>query len=227
MKFAVIQFPGSNCDHDMYHAIRDILQEEVEFVPSTATSLEGFDAVMIPGGFSYGDYLRSGAIARFAPIMEAVIEFAASGKLVLGTCNGFQILCEAGLLPGAFLRNKDLLFVCKQQDLRIVNNQTPFTKYFDSGETITLPIAHGEGNYYCNDDTLEELKANQQIVFTYQGDNPNGSLANIAGITNKAGNVIGLMPHPERAVEALIGGKDGLKVFESIRDEYQNLGGQA
>ncbi|MGX7091599.1 phosphoribosylformylglycinamidine synthase subunit PurQ [Hutsoniella sourekii] len=227
MKFAVIQFPGSNCDHDMYHAIRDILQEDVEYVSSTATSLEGFDAVMIPGGFSYGDYLRSGAIARFAPIMEAVKEFAASGKLVLGTCNGFQILCEAGLLPGAFLRNKDLLFVCKQQDLRVVNNQTPFTKHFDSGETITLPIAHGEGNYYCNDDTLEELKANQQIVFTYQGDNPNGSLANIAGITNKAGNVIGLMPHPERAVEALIGGKDGLKVFESIRDEYQNLGGQA
>ncbi|AMB93968.1 phosphoribosylformylglycinamidine synthase subunit PurQ [Aerococcus sanguinicola] len=228
MNFAVIQFPGSNCDEDMFHAIRDILGEEVAFVSSDASDLSGYDAVMVPGGFSFGDYLRSGAIARFTPIMTALKAFAESGKLVLGTCNGFQILCEAGLLPGAFLRNRDLHFVCKHQTLKVENNQTAFTSRYQAGEAISLPIAHGEGNYYCDPATLEELRANQQIVFTYAGDNPNGSTANIAGICNQAGNVIGLMPHPERAVEALIGGVDGLRVFESMRDTYEkNLGGQA
>ncbi|KAA9301181.1 MULTISPECIES: phosphoribosylformylglycinamidine synthase subunit PurQ [Aerococcus] len=227
MNFAVIQFPGSNCDEDMFHAIRDSLGESVEFVSSDADDLSGYDAVMLPGGFSFGDYLRSGAIAGFAPIMTALKDFAASGKLVLGTCNGFQILCEAGLLPGAFLRNRDLHFVCKQQALKVENHHTAFTSRYQAGETIQLPIAHGEGNYYCDEATLADLKAKQQIVFTYAGENPNGSTANIAGICNEAGNVIGLMPHPERAVEALIGGIDGLRVFESMRDYHKNLGGQA
>lgn len=215
MKFAVIVFPGSNCDVDMYHAIKDELGEQVEYVWHDTESLEGFDGILLPGGFSYGDYLRTGAIARFSNVMREVIKAAETGKPVLGVCNGFQILLEAGLLPGAMRRNESLSFICKPTELKVENNHTIFSSEFSEEETITIPIAHGEGNYYCDEDTLSKLKANNQIVFTYQ-DNPNGSLANIAGIVNEKGNVLGMMPHPERAVDELLGGADGLKLFQSI-----------
>lgn len=215
MHFAVIVFPGSNCDEDMYYAVTDQLHQTATLLPYTATSLAGFDGVLIPGGFSYGDYLRCGAIARFAPIMPAIIDFAQAGGLVLGVCNGFQILTEAGLLPGALQANRNLKFICKPARLQVVNAQTRFTQAYGSSPEITLPIAHGEGNYYCDDATLATLKANNQIVFTYQ-DNPNGSVADIAGITNVAGNVLGMMPHPERAVESLLGTTDGLPLFRSM-----------
>ncbi|ASS88983.1 MAG: phosphoribosylformylglycinamidine synthase subunit PurQ [Bacillaceae bacterium] len=215
MKFAVIVFPGSNCDVDMYHAIKDELGEEVEYVWHDAQDLSGFDGILLPGGFSYGDYLRSGAIARFANVMKEVVKAADEGKPVLGVCNGFQILLEAGLLPGAMRRNEKLKFICRPVKLKVENNETMFSNKYDKGEIITIPIAHGEGNYYCDEKTLEELIANKQIVFTYQ-DNPNGSLNNIAGIVNKRGNVLGMMPHPERAVSELLGNTDGLKLFQSI-----------
>ncbi|GAB2482363.1 phosphoribosylformylglycinamidine synthase subunit PurQ [Alkalibacterium psychrotolerans] len=216
MRFAVIQFPGSNCDVDLLHAIVDGTGEEAEYVPHTAESLEGFDGVLLPGGFSYGDYLRSGAISRFSTVMDEVKRFAEEGKPVFGTCNGFQILVEAGLLPGALQRNKDLHFICKQTELKVVNNQTRFTSDYDEDEVLTIPIAHGEGNYYCDDETLKELQENNQIVFTYASENPNGSVADIAGIINKKGNVLGMMPHPERAVENLLGSSDGLRFFQSM-----------
>ena len=215
MRFAVIVFPGSNCDLDMYHAVKDILGEEADYVFHTETSLEGYDAVLLPGGFSYGDYLRCGAIAQFSPIMKEVKRFADEGRPVFGVCNGFQVLVEAGLLPGVLMRNRELKFMCKTVELRVESNETMFTNEYAIGETIQIPIAHGEGNYYCDDATLETLKRNGQIAFTYT-DNPNGSMANIAGITNEAGNVLGMMPHPERAVEAMIGGTDGLRLFTSI-----------
>ncbi|MEK4181318.1 phosphoribosylformylglycinamidine synthase subunit PurQ [Aeribacillus sp. FSL K6-1121] len=215
MKFAVIVFPGSNCDVDMYHAIKDELGEEVEYVWHDAQDLSGFDGILLPGGFSYGDYLRSGAIARFANVMKEVVKAADEGKPVLGVCNGFQILLEAGLLPGAMRRNEKLKFICRPVKLKVENNETMFSNKYDKGEIITIPIAHGEGNYYCDEKTLEDLIANKQIVFTYQ-DNPNGSLNNIAGIVNKRGNVLGMMPHPERAVSELLGNTDGLKLFQSI-----------
>ncbi|GAF40675.1 phosphoribosylformylglycinamidine synthase 1 [Agrilactobacillus composti DSM 18527 = JCM 14202] len=214
MRFAVIVFPGSNCDEDMYHAVVDQLGESAQLLPHTATSLAGFDGVLIPGGFSYGDYLRCGAIARFSPIMPAIIDFANQGGLVLGVCNGFQVLTEAGLLPGALHENTSLEFICKDTELKITNPNTRFTSAYTT-DTITLPIAHGEGNYYCDPDTLAQMQANGQIVFTYT-DNPNGSVADIAGITNAQGNVLGMMPHPERAVEALLGLTDGLGLFESM-----------
>ena len=201
MKFAVIVFPGSNCDLDMYWAMKEIMGADCEYVRYDADSLEGFDGVLLPGGFSYGDYLRCGAIARFANIMSEVIRFAEEGKPVFGTCNGFQILTEAGLLPGALRRNESLKFISKITPLRVVNNQTKFTSEYQADEVIQIPVAHGEGNYYCDDETLAELKANNQIVFTYEGENINGSIENIAGITNKAGNVLGMMPHPERAID--------------------------
>lgn len=215
MRFAVIVFPGSNCDLDMYHAVKDILGEKADYVFHTETSLEGYDAVLLPGGFSYGDYLRCGAIAQFSPIMKEVKRFADEGRPVFGVCNGFQVLVEAGLLPGVLMRNRELKFMCKTVELRVESNETMFTNEYTVGETIRIPIAHGEGNYYCDDATLETLKRNGQIAFTYT-DNPNGSIANIAGITNEAGNVLGMMPHPERAVEAMIGGTDGLRLFTSI-----------
>lgn len=215
MKFAVIVFPGSNCDLDMYHAVKDVLGEEAEYVFHTETSLEGFDGVLLPGGFSYGDYLRCGSIAQFSPIMAEVKRFAEEGRPVLGVCNGFQVLVEAGLLPGVLMRNRDLKFMCKTVDLVVENNETMFTNEYAAQETIRVPIAHGEGNYYCDDATLAALKANGQIAFTYK-ENPNGSVENIAGITNEAGNVLGMMPHPERAVEALLGGEDGKRLFTSI-----------
>jgi len=226
MKFAVLVFPGSNCDLDMYHAIKDELGEEAEYVWHDATDLSGYDGILLPGGFSYGDYLRCGAIARFSNVMAEVVKAAEAGKPVLGVCNGFQILTEAGLLPGALLRNKNLKFMCRTVDLKVVNNNTLFTNQYDQDEVIQIPIAHGEGNYYCDEVTLQQLKDNNQIVFTYAGENPNGSLENIAGIINEKGNVLGMMPHPERAVNELIGGADGLALFKSIvkqwRESYVN-----
>ena len=221
MKFAVLVFPGSNCDIDMFHAIKDELGEDVEYVWHTATSLEGFDGALVPGGFSYGDYLRCGAMANQSNVMKALKEFAAAGKPVLGVCNGFQILTEAGLLPGALLRNKNLKFMCRTVQLKVENNNTLFTNVYEAGEIINIPIAHGEGNYYCDEETLASLKANNQIAFTYYGDNPNGSLADIAGITNEAGNVLGMMPHPERAANEIVGGADGLKLFKSIVKQWR------
>jgi phosphoribosylformylglycinamidine synthase subunit PurQ / glutaminase len=216
VKFAVIVFPGSNCDVDMYHAIADELQEEVEYVWHDEESLDRFDAILLPGGFSYGDYLRSGAIARFSNVMKAVQKAAEEGKPILGVCNGFQILLEAGLLPGAMRRNNSLKFICRPVSLKVENNETMFTSSYEQGEIITIPIAHGEGNYYCDGPTLKRLIENRQIVFRYHGENPNGSLADIAGIVNEKGNVLGMMPHPERAVDVLLGSADGLKLFQSI-----------
>lgn len=216
MKFAVIVFPGSNCDADMYHAIKDELGEEVDYVWHTEDNLDRYDGILLPGGFSYGDYLRSGALARFSTIMEQVVKAAEEGKPVLGICNGFQILLEAGLLPGAMRRNEQLSFICRNVKLKVENSQTPFTNLYTTGEVLSIPIAHGEGNYYCNDQTLEELKKENRILFTYHEENPNGSLENIAGIMNARGNVLGMMPHPERAVDALLGSEDGLKLFQSI-----------
>ncbi|ENZ5600008.1 TPA: phosphoribosylformylglycinamidine synthase subunit PurQ [Enterococcus hirae] len=218
MKFAVIVFPGSNCDADMLWAIRDIMGVEAEYVRYDETSLQGYDGVLLPGGFSYGDYLRCGAIARFSAIMKEVVRFAEEGKPVFGTCNGFQILTEAGLLPGVLRKNDSLRFICKTVPLK-VNNQTAFTSEYETDEIIQLPVAHGEGNYFCDEQTLQELKANNQIVFTY-AENINGSVANIAGITNKAGNVLGMMPHPERAMEALLGSEDGKRFFASMLKNF-------
>lgn len=215
MKFAVIVFPGSNCDVDMYHTIKDELGEEAVYVRYDEQNLANYDAILLPGGFSYGDYLRSGAIARFAPIMSEVVKAAEAGKPILGVCNGFQILLEAGLLPGAMKRNKNLKFMCRPVTLRVQNNETMFTSAYDKEEEITIPIAHGEGNYYCNEATLATLKQENRIAFTY-ADNPNGSVEDIAGIVNEKGNVLGMMPHPERAVDELLGSADGLNLFKSI-----------
>lgn len=199
----------------MYHAIRDELGEEVEYVFHNVENLDEYDGILLPGGFSYGDYLRCGAIARFSDAMDAVKKAAEAGKPVLGVCNGFQILLESGLLPGAMLRNKNLKFMCRPVDLIVENNQTMFTTEYKEKQIISIPIAHGEGNYYCDEQTLKELEENKQIVFRYK-DNPNGSVADIAGIVNKQGNVLGMMPHPERAVDSLLGSDDGLALFKSI-----------
>lgn len=219
MKIAVIVFPGSNCDIDLYEALHTVCDADVEYVSYKQDNLDGFDAVMLPGGFSYGDYLRCGAIARFSPIMPAVIEFAKNGKPVFGTCNGFQILTEVGLLPGALKRNNSLKFVCKTVELTVENTNTPFTFLYKKGEKINLPIAHADGSYYADEELLAELEENGQVVFRYSKENPNGSLNDIAGITNKQGNVLGMMPHPERAVEMLLGNEDGLRVFKSLLEE--------
>ncbi|MBN3525031.1 phosphoribosylformylglycinamidine synthase subunit PurQ [Paenibacillus apiarius] len=221
MKVAVLVFPGSNCDWDCVHAAEETLAEAtVERVWHTAEDLTGYDLIMIPGGFSYGDYLRSGAIARFAPVMNAVAKAADKGTYVLGICNGFQILTEAGLLPGALRRNTGLKFRCHHSKLRVVQPNTPFTSEYGQDEVIDIPIAHGEGNYYCDEQTLEQLKRNNQIVFTYE-ENPNGSLEHIAGIINEQGNVLGMMPHPERAVSDLLGSKDGVRMFQSIMKAWR------
>lgn len=220
MKFAVIVFPGSNCDVDMFHAIKDELGEEVEYVWHDAESLEQYDGILLPGGFSYGDYLRSGAIARFSNVMKEVVKAAEAGKPVLGVCNGFQILLEAGLLPGAMRRNETLKFICRPVELVVENNNTMFSSVYEQKEVINIPIAHGEGNYYCDEETLAKLQENNQIVFTYKS-NPNGSLVDIAGIVNEKGNVLGMMPHPERAVDELLGGADGLKIFQSIVKQWR------
>ncbi|MFT8319597.1 MAG: phosphoribosylformylglycinamidine synthase subunit PurQ [Bacillus sp. (in: firmicutes)] len=221
MKFAVVVFPGSNCDVDMFHAIKDELGEEVEYVWHDAESLDKYDGILLPGGFSYGDYLRSGAIARFSNVMKEVVKAAEAGKPVLGVCNGFQILLEAGLLPGAMRRNESLKFICRPVELKVANNNTIFSSAYEPEEVISIPIAHGEGNYYCDEETLASLKQNNQIVFTYNGNNPNGSLEDIAGIVNAKGNVLGMMPHPERTVDELLGGADGLKIFKSIVSQWR------
>lgn len=215
MRFAILAFPGSNCELDAYYAVSDVFHEEAELVSYEADSLIDFDAVIVPGGFSYGDYLRSGAIARFAPIVPALQQFAKSGKPVIGICNGFQILTEAGLLPGTLQKNTVAKFVCRDQQLVVANNQTPFSSLYETGAVITLPIAHGDGNYYCDAETLKTLEENDQIVFRYQN-NPNGSLGGIVGVTNGEGNVLGMMPHPERAVEKILGSDDGVQLFASI-----------
>ncbi|KGR79129.1 phosphoribosylformylglycinamidine synthase subunit PurQ [Ureibacillus manganicus] len=221
MKFAVLVFPGSNCDIDMYHAIKDELGEEVEYVWHDATDLSEFDGILVPGGFSYGDYLRCGAMANQSNVMVEVKKAAAEGKPVLGVCNGFQILTEAGLLPGALLRNVNLKFMCRTVQLKVENNNTLFTNQYEQGEIINIPIAHGEGNYFCDEETLANLKANNQIVFTYSGENPNGSLEDIAGIINEQGNVLGMMPHPERAANEILGSSDGLALFKSIVKQWR------
>lgn len=215
MKFAVIVFPGSNCDIDMYEALHTVLGVEVDYVSYRAESLAGYDAVMLPGGFSYGDYLRAGAIARFAPIIPAVKKMAAAGKLVLGVCNGFQILTEIGLLPGALKQNESQQFVAETSTLLVANDQTPFTHKYQVNQRLAIPIAHGEGCYYADQTLLDELERKQQIVFRYVN-NPNGSVNDIAGICNEEGNVLGMMPHPERAVETILGSADGLGLFQSM-----------
>lgn len=224
MRVAVVVFPGSNCDVDLLWAIEEIVGAKACYVSHQADSLVGFDAVFLPGGFSYGDYLRCGAIARFSKIITEVIRFAEEGKPVFGTCNGFQILTEIGLLPGTLIKNDSLKFICKTVELQVKNNQTLFTSEYQKNEIIHLPIAHGEGNYYCDDKTLKELEQNHQIVFTYAYKNPNGSKANIAGIVNQRGNVLGMMPHPERAVESLLGSQDGLRLFESVLTNHNKVG---
>lgn len=220
MKFAVIVFPGSNCDVDMFHAIQDELGEEVDYVWHDAENLDAYDAILLPGGFSYGDYLRCGAISRFANVMKEVQKAAEQGKPILGVCNGFQILVESGLLPGALMRNKNLKFMCRTVQLRVENNQTMFTSQYEKDAVINIPIAHGEGNYYCDEATLKELEEKNQIAFRYV-ENPNGSVSDIAGIVNEKGNVLGMMPHPERAVNEILGGAEGLKVFQSILKHWR------
>jgi phosphoribosylformylglycinamidine synthase I len=224
MKFGVVIFPGSNCDHDAHHAIGSVLGQPVDWIWHQSEDLSSFDAVILPGGFAYGDYLRTGAIARFSPVMRAVERFARRGGLVLGICNGFQILLEAGLLPGAMLRNSGLRFICRHVHIRVETTATPFTCAAHSGQVLRMPIAHSEGNYFCDAATLAELERNEQIIFRYAdaegrqtaAANPNGSLAAIAGICNRERNVLGLMPHPERASEAALGSADGLVVFRSM-----------
>ena len=227
MKFGVVVFPGSNCDHDAFYALAAVLHQPVQFLWHQSQDLSGVDAVVLPGGFSYGDYLRTGAIARFSPVMRSVERFARSGGLVLGICNGFQILCEAGLLPGALMRNTGLRFICKHVYIRVESAATPFTSAAQPGQVLRIPIAHAEGNYFCDAATLADLKRNSQIVFRYCAEdgnstpdgNPNGSLDAIAGVCNRERNVVGLMPHPERAVESLLGSPDGstdgLVIFRS------------
>ena len=224
MKFAIAVFPGSNCDHDAYHAAKHVLGQDAEFVWHKETSLRGADVVILPGGFSHGDYLRTGAIARFSPVMEGVRAFAEKGGPVLGICNGFQILLEAGLLPGAMLRNAGLKFLCEHVHLRVEQTDTPFTALCTPGQILRLPIAHGEGNYVADPEVLADLEANRQVVLRYaapSGDltedaNPNGSANSIAGICSGGRNVVGLMPHPERACESVLGSRDGLVMFESV-----------
>ena len=221
MRFAVIVFPGSNCDVDMYHAVKDELDEfgrhEVKYVWHSESNLDSFDAILLPGGFSYGDYLRCGSMASLSNIIPAIHKANDEGKPILGVCNGFQILTEAGLLPGALLRNTNMKFICKTVKLKVENNNSIFTGLYNKGQTVQYPIAHGEGNYYCDKAAYEDMKVNGQILFTYE-DNPNGSLHNIAGICNKKGNVLGMMPHPERAASKLLGGDDGLLLFKSIAE---------
>ena len=215
MKFGVVIFPGSNCDHDCYYSIQSVTGKPVEFIWQPDTSVKGFDAVVLPGGFSYGDYLRTGALAKFSPVMQAVKSFADQGGLVIGICNGFQILTEAGLLPGALLRNSNMKYICKFLKLRTATTDTPFTNQLTAGQILNVPIGHGEGNFFADEATLKQLEDNDQIVFRYE-ENPNGSLHDIAGIVNSKRNVMGMMPHPERAADPLMGSTDGLTVLTSI-----------
>ena len=229
MKFGVVVFPGSNCDSDVLHAVRDVMGQDAEYLWHKDHSLKDCDCIILPGGFSYGDYLRVGAIAQFSPLMDEVIRFAGEGGLVLGICNGFQILLETGLLPGAMKVNDSLHFVCKDIFLRVENTENPFTNNCREGEVLKVPVAHGGGNYYADPEVLKKLEENKQVVFRYatsEGEitaeaNPNGSEHNIAGIMNEKGNVLGMMPHPERCVENLLGGEDGKKIFSSLLAYWQ------
>lgn len=224
MKFGIVILPGSNCDHDTMHVTRDVLGAEAEFLWHKETDLKGSDCVIIPGGFAYGDYLRAGALAKFAPIMEPIRKHAAAGGLVFGICNGFQVLAEVGLLPGAFMRNQHLRFLSRDVHLRTEETNTPFTSELVEGQILKVPIAHGEGNYFADEETLDELEDNGQVIFRYcdvegrltSDANPNGSARSIAGICNRGRNVLGMMPHPERASEKLLGNADGLALFKSI-----------
>ena len=231
MDFSVLQFPGSNCDQDCIHVLRDVLGHQADYLWHKEESLGNADAIVVPGGFSYGDYLRTGSIAQFSPVMNAVKKFANEGGLVIGICNGFQILCETGLLPGALVRNRSLQFLCEQVYLKVPTQDSPFTRAIAVEEVIKVPIAHGEGCYFAADETLEKLKANDQILFQYSSAdgeitdeaNPNGSMLNIAGICNEARNVCGMMPHPERASESILGEKDGLQIFEGMVLHFQGV----
>ena len=233
MKFGVVVFPGSNCDHDAYHVVSKHVGQPVDFVWHQETDLNDYDAVIVPGGFSYGDYLRAGALARFSPVMKAIKRFAADGKFVFGICNGFQILCESGLLPGALMQNAGLHFVCRHINLRTENQDTPFTNSIDPHRILSIPIAHAQGNYTCDDATYYSLEENGQIVFRYcdengdvsNGGNPNGSRSNIAGICNQDRNVLGMMPHPERACEEMLGSNDGRDIFRSLTNAIANING--
>ena len=224
MKFGVLVFPGSNCDHDAYWTLEHVAKQPVTFLWHDSPDLQNCDAIIVPGGFAYGDYLRTGAIAKFSRVMESVRKFADQGGLVIGICNGFQILCESGLLPGALMRNVGLKYVCKPVHVRVENTDTPFTNACQPGEVLTIPIGHMEGNYFCDEATLAELKRDNRIIFRYttpSGEptpdaNPNGSLENIAGIANARRNVLGMMPHPERSAEPELGGTDGFKLFQSM-----------
>lgn len=230
MKFGVVVFPGSNCDQDAYYAIRDVMREPVEYIWHKSSDLNGADCVIIPGGFSYGDYLRTGAVARFSPVMEAVQKHAANGGYVIGICNGFQILCEAHLLPGALVANERLKFICNYVQLKPANLDTPWTNQCTENSVLRVPIAHQGGNYLCDDETLKQIEDNGQVIFRYcdeqgrvtQEANPNGSLNNIAGITNERGNVAGMMPHPERAVESILGSEDGIVIFKSVIEWFNS-----
>ena len=231
MKFGVVIFPGSNCDADCHDAIAAVTGQEVRYVWHEETDISDINCIVLPGGFSYGDYLRCGAVARFSPVMTAVVAHAAAGKFVIGICNGFQVLTEAGLLPGALYRNDHLQFICKPQHLRVERSDLPFTHFYSAHQVVEFPIAHGEGRYYADAETLERLEAQRQIVFRYctaEGEvttaaNPNGSLQNIAGICNTEGNVLGLMPHPERRCDRLIGGTDGKKLFKALVESLRVL----
>jgi phosphoribosylformylglycinamidine synthase subunit PurQ / glutaminase len=224
MKFGVIQFPGSNCDQDPFWVLESVAKQEVTYLWHESHDLQRCDVVIVPGGFSYGDYLRTGAIARFSPVMESVRKFADGGGIVLGICNGFQILCESHMLPGALLRNAGLKYICRSIHLRVENNETPFTHSLKKGEVLEIPIGHMEGNYFCDAETLKQLQDQNRIIFRYSSkdgnvnaaSNPNGSLDNIAGISNEGGNVLGMMPHPERSSEEAMGCKDGFRIFESL-----------
>jgi phosphoribosylformylglycinamidine synthase len=224
MKFGIVVFPGSNCDHDAYHAAKHIMGQDAHFIWHKDSSLGDADVIILPGGFSYGDYLRTGAIARFSPVMKEVVRFAKNGGTVIGICNGFQILLEAGMLPGVMLRNSSLKFVCKFIQLKVENAATRFTSECEVGDVLRIPIAHGDGNYFASREIVESLQEHGQVVFRYcskvgdidDASNPNGSLSNIAGIINKEGNVLGMMPHPERAVELSLGSADGKKIFQSM-----------
>lgn len=231
MKFGVVIFPGSNCDHDAYHVISKVIGQPVDFIWHKETDVDSFDAIILPGGFSYGDYLRTGAIARFSPVMNSIKEFANSGGLVIGICNGFQILCEAGLLPGALLRNRSLKYICEHVNLRVEQLNTPFTSDCSANQILSVPIAHGEGNYFCDPATLAELEGEGRVIFRYcdatgnitDAANPNGSLNNIAGICNRERNVLGMMPHPERASESALGSNDGRVIFRSMADSLREM----
>jgi len=224
IKFGIVVFPGSNCEKDCFYVLHDVLKQSVSYIWHQDTKLGNFDCIILPGGFSYGDYLRTGAIARFSPVINSVIDFAKGGGLVIGICNGFQVLLESGLLPGAMLRNTNLHFICKYVYLRTENTATAFTHLCNGRHVLRIPIAHNEGNYYIDNEGLKELEENRQIVFRYsnfQGDvekryNPNGAVSNIAGIINKEGNVLGMMPHPERSSEEKLGSEDGALIFESV-----------